>query len=65
MINRHAVPKYTGYQLCVVPILGIELLTQPFNGGLIASFVFKLEIIAVCSVIISLLNNLSFGYIFG
>ena len=61
MINRHSVAQHTADELGIVPILRVEFLRQTLDGGLVATFVLKLEVVAACTVIVHLLDNLATG----
>jgi hypothetical protein len=61
MVNRHAITEHTGYQFGIVPIFGIELLRKSFDCSLITTFVLKLEVIALGSIGIDMLDNLTMG----
>ena len=50
MVQRHTVAEHTGNQLGIVPILFVELLRETLNGGLVATLVFKLEVVTLCAV---------------
>ena len=52
LINRHSVTEHSGNQFGIIPIFGIELVAQPLDGGLVSSFVDKLEIIAFVSAVV-------------
>ena len=61
MVDRHTVTENAGDQFCVVPIFWIELLRQALNGRFVATLVLKLEVIAVGTVRIGLLDDLTLG----
>ena len=61
MGNRHTIAQNAGYELGIVPILGIELLAQSFDGNLVATLVDKLEIISLLSFREHRLDDLSLG----
>ena len=50
VVQRHTVAEHTGNQLGIVPILFVELLRETLNGGLVATLVFKLEVVTLCAV---------------
>ena len=59
--NRHTIAQNAGYELGIVPILGIELLAQSFDSNLVASLVDKLEIISLLSFRENRLDDLALG----
>ena len=59
MFEWHTIAQHTGDQLGIVPVFGIELLRKTFHGGLVTTFVLKLEVIALRAVGIDLLNDLT------
>ena len=62
LINRHSVTEHSGNQFGIIPIFGIELVAQPLDGGLVSSFVDKLEIIAFVSAVVHRIDDVSAGY---
>ena len=61
VVDRHTVAQHTRDELGIVPILGVELLRQALDSGLVATLVFKLEVIAMAAVLIGLLDYLATG----
>ena len=59
VLNGHAVTQHTRDELGVVPVLGIELLRQALDRNLVATRVLELEVIALRTVGIHLLHNLT------
>ena len=62
MVDRHTVAQHAADQLGIVPVFGIEFLRKSLHGGLIATLVLKLEVVALRAVGILLLDNLSLGH---
>ena len=60
--DRHAIAQHTRNQLGIVPVLRIELLAQSLDGCLIATFVLKLEVVALGAIRIHLLDDLTFRH---
>ena len=59
MVDRHTVAQYTTDELGIVPILWIKLLRETLNGGLVATLVLKLEVVAALARFIHVLDNLT------
>ena len=61
MVDRHTIAQHAGDQLGIVPVFRIELLAQSFHRGLVATLVLKLEVIAMRTVGVGLLDDLALG----
>ena len=60
--DRHAIAQHTRNQLGIVPVLRIEFLAQSLDGCLVATFVLKLEVVALGAIGIHLLDDLTFRH---
>ena len=59
LFNGHAVAQHARDQFGVVPVLLVELFRESFDGHLVASFVLKLEVVALVAVFIHVLDDMA------
>ena len=65
MFDGHAVAQHARDELGIVPVLGVELLAESLDGGLVAALVLELEVVALGAIGIHLLDNLSLRHALG
>ena len=59
LVDRHAVAKDAGDEFGVVPVFGIEFVGKAFDGCLITTLVYKLEVVAFVAFFVDGLDNLA------
>ena len=62
MVDWHTITQHSGDKLGVVPVFRIEFLRKSLHRGLISALVLELEVIALCTVGVGLLDDSALCY---
>ena len=61
MVDRHTIAQHTRDEFSIVPILGVELLRESFDGGLVSAILLEVEVVSEFYVRLNLLDNITLG----
>ena len=57
MVDGHTIAKHATDELCIVPIFRVKAFAKTFDGGLVATLVDELEVIALLSLSVIMLDE--------